>query len=193
VFVDSSERDGEEPLQVVAQLELSTGITCTAAGKLSESGLRGVDVWTDQGYMCRWDWAPPAFFKDGVPVQVNFPDTEFPQFGYLADSIRSMLRCVEHGPAQEPLYVSGRDVLASLEVSHGRHCRDLHSNLAVIAVIFCQNDRVAPGVLEVATAVNQSATAGSVPVTLAMGRRVIQTPLNFLWSITNEIYSAASE
>ena len=118
MFVDAHEElsDGEEPLKVVAQLTLSSGITCSATGK-ETSGLGGVDVWTDTGYMCRWDWAVPVFFKDGVPVVIDYPETEFPAFGYLADSIRSMLRCIADGPVKQPLYVSGRDILASLEVA----------------------------------------------------------------------------
>jgi predicted dehydrogenase len=102
VAVDNDESDPENggvALRANAMLTLSTGVPCAVFG--ADTPCRGVDVWTDQDVLVRWDWAPPVVFQGidvttgrRVPLAIDYPEKEFAEFDYLADSIRSMLRTI---------------------------------------------------------------------------------------------------
>ena len=186
---DESEGDDNVTLRCNAILTLSNGVPCPVFGEGTPSRkftsntprclcLRrsssdrllvrtgGVDVWTDQDCLVRWDWAPPEIFKgidaDGrrIPFPFDYPELEFSEFSYLADSIRSMLRTIAD-PSLE-LYVSGEDV--STQPIH--RCFVMHTFLRD-----CLWSQIRAS-LEVATAVYQSATGGSVPMSLPLVDRV---------------------
>jgi hypothetical protein len=97
VAVDNDESEGGG-MAVNAIFTLSTGVSCPVFGT-GLAGQTGVEVWTDRDVLVRWNWAPPEIYKGideatgaRIPYPITYPEMEFAEFSYLADSIRSMVR-----------------------------------------------------------------------------------------------------
>ena len=114
---EALESGTDEGLAINGRFRLGNGLECLVFG--APTPHRGVDVRTEDA-LVRWDWAPPeiwqGFDDNGARVRVERPyaPVEHPRFSYLGTSIRSFIDIVRHGGE---LFISGRDLLQSLEVA----------------------------------------------------------------------------
>ncbi len=111
-------QDHDTGLNINGRLRLSTGLDCQVFG--TATPYRGVEVWTDQGVLVRWDWGPPQIFSgldaSGArrPLELRYPPYQWSEFGYLTGSIRSFLAALR---GQGTPWISGHDLRQSLEVA----------------------------------------------------------------------------
>ena len=105
-------------LIINGRFTLSTGKEVPVFGE--PTPFRGVDVWTEDSLL-RWDWGDEmdiyqGFDTSGARVKTDREFTPFawPDYGYLASSILSLISAVEHGTE---MAVSAHDLRQSLEVA----------------------------------------------------------------------------
>lgn len=118
---EALDQEDDEGLQINGQFRLSHGVVCPVFAH--ETSCRGVEVWTEDT-LVRWNWGVPQIFRGfdaqgrRQPIDPQYEPAEYPQFGYLGTTIQSFLRVLEQGIEHEDdLFVSGRDLLKSLEVA----------------------------------------------------------------------------
>ncbi len=118
---EALQQEDDEGLFINGQLTLSGGLSCPIFAHATP--FRGVDVWTADS-LVRWDWGPPQIFRgfdsagNRQEIDPEYKAAEYPQFSYLGTSIQSFVDVLRRGVAHEDeLFVSGRDLLKSLEVA----------------------------------------------------------------------------
>jgi predicted dehydrogenase len=111
-------QDHDTGLAINGVFRLSTGLECQVFG--TATPYRGVEVWTHQDALLRWDWAPPQVFAgydaggNRRPLDPKYAPYEWSEFSYLTGSIRSFLAALK-GKGQ--LWISGHDLRQALEVA----------------------------------------------------------------------------
>ncbi|MBM3276540.1 MAG: Gfo/Idh/MocA family oxidoreductase [Candidatus Handelsmanbacteria bacterium] len=111
-------QDSDTGLIINGQFRLSNGLECQVFG--SATPYRGVEVWTHQGALVRWDWGPPQLFSgydpagNRQPLDARYAPYPWSEFSYLTGSIRSFLAALRG--EGEP-WISGHDLRQALEVA----------------------------------------------------------------------------
>ncbi len=107
----------DDGLVVNGRFRLSSGLECQVFGQTTPS--RGVDVWTGEG-LVRWDWNPPEVYQgfeaggERRRLEFEYEKHDWPQFYYMASSLRSFLATVA---GEGELYISGDNLRHALEVA----------------------------------------------------------------------------
>ncbi|MCC7262375.1 MAG: Gfo/Idh/MocA family oxidoreductase [Candidatus Latescibacteria bacterium] len=111
-------QDHDTGLSINGVFRLSNGVPCQVFG--AATPFRGVEVWTDQQVLVRWDWGPPEIFAglDGSGarkrLEVEYAPYPWSEFGYLTGSIRSLVAALRGEGAP---WVTGHDLRQALEVA----------------------------------------------------------------------------
>ncbi|MSR81509.1 MAG: Gfo/Idh/MocA family oxidoreductase [Candidatus Latescibacteria bacterium] len=111
-------QDHDTGLTINGVFSLSNGLECQVFG--TATPYRGVDVWTHQDALLRWDWAPPQVYvgldTTGTRRQldIKYPPYQWSEFSYLTGSIRSFLAALK---GQGTPWISGHDLRQALEVA----------------------------------------------------------------------------
>lgn len=111
-------QDHDTGLAINGLFRLSNGLPCAVYG--TATPFRGVEVWTDQHVLVRWDWGPPQIFS-GLDASgarqllpVAYAPYEWSEFGYLTGSIRSFLGALR---GEGVPWITGHDLRQALEVA----------------------------------------------------------------------------
>ncbi len=111
-------QDHDTGLAINGVFSLSNGLECQVFG--TATPYRGVDVWTHQNALLRWDWAPPQIYSGYDPtgtrrlLDTQYPPYQWSEFGYLTGSIRSFLAALK---GEGKPWITGRDLRQALEVA----------------------------------------------------------------------------
>ena len=111
-------QDHDTGLSIHGVFRLSNGLDCQVFG--TPTPYRGVEVWTHQDTIVRWDWAPPEIFQGfdqkGIrrKLDIEYAPYQWSEFGYLTGSIRSFLAALR---GEGDPWISGHDLRQALEIA----------------------------------------------------------------------------
>lgn len=111
-------QDADTGLIINGLFHLGNGLECQVFG--TPTPYRGVEVWTHQDALLRWDWAPPQIFEgfDAAgarrQLDIQYSPYQWSEFSYLTGSIRSFLAALRGEGAP---WITGHDLRQALEVA----------------------------------------------------------------------------
>lgn len=111
-------QDHDTGLAINGVFRLDNGLECQVFG--TATPYRGVEVWTHQEVLLRWDWASPLIFEGYSTgggrrlLDLKYPPYQWSEFGYLTGSIRSFLAALR---GEGSPWITGHDLRQALEVA----------------------------------------------------------------------------